>query len=400
MEIPAISSEKFREVLGHYPTGVAVITAVAADGENIAMVVGTFTSVSLDPPLIAFLPTKSSYTYQRLRTAGKFAVNILAQDQEGLCRKLARPSGDKLAGVAWSTSPHGAPVLADVVASIDCTFHAELDGGDHYIVLGAVQDLTVHRSVVPLLFFQGGYGGFTPRSLLVRSDTELASAVALAHEARADLEVLAEGLSAEVTAYARVGDDIAAVATVVSDDLSPQTVLGSRFPLMPPLGELFVAWDTAEIERWLQRAAGQMNRPSSFCVAPGQNPGSRVGVRLVDAVDDNRLDPVVDAVQLYNEPTPTPARVGEVHQQLKDAAGPYQHVELVDTGSYDIGSIVAPVLNAQGEVQLVLRVTQLPKRLPGAEVLLVVRELTRAATTATARVAAKSRTPRFKRSNR
>jgi hypothetical protein len=82
--------------------------------------------------------------------------------------------------------------------------------------------------------------------------------------------------------------------------------------------------------------------------------------------------------------------VREVHQRLKSAAGRYQHVQLVDTGSYDIGSIVAPVLNAQGEVQLVLRVTQLPQRLSGAEVLLVVRELTRAATTATARVAAKS----------
>ena len=391
LEIPAITSEKFREVLGHYPTGVAVITAVAADGENIAMVVGTFTSVSLDPPLIAFLPTKSSYTYQRLRTAGRFAVNILAQDQEDLCRKLARPSGDKLVGVAWSTSAHGAPVLADVVASIDCTFHAELDGGDHYIVLGAVQDLTVHRSVVPLLFFQGGYGGFTPRSLLVRSDTELASAVALAHEARADLEVLAEGLSAEVTAYARVGDEVAAVATAIGDDLSSQTVLGSRFPLMPPLGELFVAWDEVEIERWLHRAAGADETTKQFLrerLARTREAGW--AFTLADTVDDNRLDPVVDAVQLYNEPTPTPARVREVHQRLKDAAGRYQHVELVETGTYDIGSIVAPVLNAQGEVQLVLRVTQLRKGLQGAEVLLVVRELTRAATAATARVAAKS----------
>jgi len=391
LEIPAITSEKFREVLGHYPTGVAVITAVAADGENIAMVVGTFTSVSLDPPLIAFLPTKSSYTYQRLRTAGRFAVNILAQDQEDLCRKLARPSGDKLAGVAWSTSAHGAPVLADVVASIDCTFHAELDGGDHYIVLGAVQDLTVHRSVVPLLFFQGGYGGFTPRSLLVRSDTELASAVALAHEARADLEVLAEALSAEVTAYARVGDEIAAVATVVGDDLSPRTVLGSRFPLMPPLGELFVAWDKAEIERWLQRAAADESTKQFLRERLARTRAAGWAFTLADTVDDdNRSDPVVDAVQIYNEPTPTPARVREVHQRLKSAAGRYQHVQLVDTGSYDIGSIVAPVLNAQGEVQLVLRVTQLPQRLSGAEVLLVVRELTRAATTATARVAAKS----------
>ena len=323
LEIPAITSEKFREVLGHYPTGVAVITAVAADGENIAMVVGTFTSVSLDPPLIAFLPTKSSYTYQRLRTAGRFAVNILAQDQEDLCRKLARPSGDKLVGVAWSTSAHGAPVLADVVASIDCTFHAELDGGDHYIVLGAVQDLTVHRSVVPLLFFQGGYGGFTPRSLLVRSDTELASAVALAHEARADLEVLAEGLSAEVTAYARVGDEVAAVATAIGDDLSSQTVLGSRFPLMPPLGELFVAWDKVEIERWLHRAAGADETTKQFLrerLARTREAGW--AFTLADTVDDNRLDPVVDAVQLYNEPTPTPARVREVPPAIEGRRRP------------------------------------------------------------------------------
>ena len=171
-------------------------------------------------------------------------------------------------------------MLADVVASIDCKFHAEMDAGDHYIVLGAVLDLTVHRPVVPLLFFQGGYGGFTPRSLLVRSDTELAAAVALAHEARVDMEVLAEGLGAEVTAYARVGGDVAAVATASATDLSSQTVLGSRFPLTPPLGELFVAWDKVEIERWLQRAAGADETTKQFRVSAWPEPGKPGGRSL------------------------------------------------------------------------------------------------------------------------
>src|ERR1700689_2733336 len=88
----------FRETLGHYPTGVAVVTAVAGDGTPVGMVVGTFSSVSLDPPRIAFSPAASWKSFQRLKTAAAFAVNVLAADQEPLCRQLATSAPDKFEG--------------------------------------------------------------------------------------------------------------------------------------------------------------------------------------------------------------------------------------------------------------------------------------------------------------
>lgn len=378
-ELIDIDPNKFREVLGHYPTGVAVITAIVDNDEPLPMVVGTFTSVSLDPPLVAFLPTKTSYTYQRLRTASSFVVNILAQDQENVCRQLAQPSEDKFAGIEWQRSRNGAPVLDGVVASLDCDFHAEVDGGDHYIVLGRVTDLQVHRPVVPLLFFQGGYGGFTPRSLMVPSDRDLAAGVAMAHEARAEMEVLAEGFGLEVTAYARIGNDVAAVATVAGEGRDPKAVLGSRFPLIPPMGELFVAWDDAEIDAWLGRAHGLSDETKNFYrerLARTREAGW--AFTLADAGDDES-DPILEAFQLYNDPVRTPARERQVNATLTTAAHRYRAVDLTDDQLYDIGSIVAPVLNGEGAVQLVLRLTQLPKPVKGSEVHFWAQHLLRAA---------------------
>lgn len=178
---------KFREVMGHYPTGVTAVTGIADDGEACAMVVGTFTSASLDPPLVAFMPTKSSFTFDKLRTAASLAINILAHDQEQLCRRLAKPQADKLKNEAWSESHSGAPILDDIVASIDCRIEQVVDGGDHFIVRCAVQDLNVHRSIAPLVFFQGGYGGFAMGSFMIRADQDLAPTIARAQAPRSDI---------------------------------------------------------------------------------------------------------------------------------------------------------------------------------------------------------------------
>lgn len=385
-----IDPRKFREVLGHYPTGVAVITASVENDGPVAMVVGTFTSVSLDPPLIAFLPTKGSYTYQRVRTASSFAVNILAQDQEAICRQLAQPSADKFTGINWERSSNGSPVLDGVVASLDCDFHAVVDGGDHDIVLGRVTDLQVHRPVVPLLFFQGGYGGFTPRSLMVRSDRDLAAGVAMAHEARAGMEVLAEGLGVEVTAYARIGNDIAAVANVAGEGLDPRAVLGSRFPLMPPMGELFVAWDDAEIDGWLDRAHGLTEETKAFYRDRLSRTREAGWAFTLAEAGDNGSDPILEAFQLYNDPARTPALERQVNATLTTAAHRYEAIDLADDELYDIGSVVAPVLNAEGEVQLVLRLTQLPQAVKGSEVQFWVRHLLRAAEETAAGFSARS----------
>lgn len=151
----------FRRVLGHYPTGVCVVTAVEADGTPTGMVVGSFTSVSLDPPLVAFFPATTSSSWPRIAAVGKFCVNILASDQLPLCRQFAISGPDKFAGVAHRVSSGGSPILDGVVAWIDCTLDAVHAAGDHFIVLGRVDALAVDRPGRPLLFFQGNYGEFS-----------------------------------------------------------------------------------------------------------------------------------------------------------------------------------------------------------------------------------------------
>ena len=161
MSVASFDNATFRRVLGHYPTGVCVVTAVEADGTPIGMVVGSFTSVSLDPPLVAFFPTKSSGSWPRLQAVGKFCVNVLASDQLPLCRQIAGPGPDKFAGLSHRVSANGSPILDDVVAWIDCTLDAVHEAGDHYIALGRVVALEVDRPGSPLLFFQGNYGEFS-----------------------------------------------------------------------------------------------------------------------------------------------------------------------------------------------------------------------------------------------
>lgn len=161
METTLFDSATFRRVLGHYPTGVCVVTAVDADGGAIGMVVGSFTSVSLAPPLVAFFPAKTSSSWPRIEQAGKFCVNVLASDQQGLCAQFAARGPDKFSGVAHRASANGSPILDGVVAWIDCTLEAVHEAGDHYIALGRVVALEASDPGKPLLFFQGGYGEFT-----------------------------------------------------------------------------------------------------------------------------------------------------------------------------------------------------------------------------------------------
>ena len=160
-DMVSFDSATCRRVLGHYPTGVCVVTAMEASGAPVGMVVGSFTSVSLDPPLVAFFPAKSSSSWPRIEAVGKFCVNILASDQQPLCRQIAAPGPDKFAGIVHRVSANGSPILDDVVAWIDCALDAVHEAGDHYIVLGKVVALEVDRPERPLLFFQGSYGEFS-----------------------------------------------------------------------------------------------------------------------------------------------------------------------------------------------------------------------------------------------
>ena len=159
---PVIDKARFRQVLGHFPTGVTVITATTPEGPA-GLAVGSFFSVSLDPPLVAFCASKTSSSYPKVADAGHFVVNVLADDQEDVSRVFAASGADKFAGLGYRPSSYsGAPVLAGGLAWIDCDLDAVHEAGDHWIVVGRVHDLEVAHEGGPLIFFRGGYGRYTP----------------------------------------------------------------------------------------------------------------------------------------------------------------------------------------------------------------------------------------------
>lgn len=167
-----VESTTFRRVLGNYPTGVCAITAITDDGVHAAMIVGTFTSVSLDPPLVGFLPDKRSSTWPHIERAGRFCVNVLASDQRSVCEQIATPGGDKYQDVGFHLSQGGSPILDDALAWIDCVVEQVLEAGDHYFVLGRAVAMETRREDDPLLFFRGRYGGFAELEASSHADAD------------------------------------------------------------------------------------------------------------------------------------------------------------------------------------------------------------------------------------
>lgn len=156
MPEPAFDNARFRQVLGHFPTGVSVVAAATSEGP-VGMAIGSFFSVSLDPALVGFCAGKGSSTWPRVRDAGRFCVNVLAADQEDVSRVFASSSADKFTGLGWDSTPLGAPRLHGALAWIDCELSTVHDGGDHEICIGAVHDLGIGKESGPLVFFRGGY---------------------------------------------------------------------------------------------------------------------------------------------------------------------------------------------------------------------------------------------------
>ncbi len=149
----------FRRVMGHYPTGVTIV-ASTREGRPVGLAIGSFFSVSLDPPLVGFCVARTSTSWPKIAETGVFGITVLAEDQQETSGKFASKVEDKFEGENWVPSPvTGSPLIVGGLEHIDCEMHSVLDGGDHVIVLGRVKYMDVHRSDIgPLLFFRGGYG--------------------------------------------------------------------------------------------------------------------------------------------------------------------------------------------------------------------------------------------------
>jgi flavin reductase (DIM6/NTAB) family NADH-FMN oxidoreductase RutF len=155
IESENVSPQQMRAVLGTFTTGVVVVTA--SGDRPLGFTCQSFASLSLEPPLISFSPARTSTTWPRIREIGRFCINVLAHDQSALSERFARAGIDRFAGVGWAHTPLGAPRLDGVSAWIDCTLHAEYDGGDHTIAIGAVHGLERAPGRHPLIFYRGHY---------------------------------------------------------------------------------------------------------------------------------------------------------------------------------------------------------------------------------------------------
>jgi 3-hydroxy-9,10-secoandrosta-1,3,5(10)-triene-9,17-dione monooxygenase reductase component len=158
-EVKVIEPPRYRHVMGHFASGVAIVTATSPSGP-VGLTCQSFFALSMDPPLVAIAPGRSSTSWPRVADVGAFCVNILSNDQESVCRGFAVSGADKFSGIPWSLTPNGSPVLEGVLAWLDCTIEDSYMAGDHHLVVGRVHDLGT-GSGDPLLFFRSGFGTFS-----------------------------------------------------------------------------------------------------------------------------------------------------------------------------------------------------------------------------------------------
>lgn len=381
-----VESGHFREVLGQYPTGVVVVTATSPTGEALGMTVGSFTSVSLEPPLVAFLPSKTSSSWKGLRESGNtFCINVLGADQEGLCRAVATRKVDKFEGFEWQRSPAGNPVLEGAVAWIDCDTEKIHDAGDHEIVIGRVRKLDFGASGQPLLFFRGGYGSFAPLSL-ASGDADLLGHLRLIDLARPHMESLASLLNTEVTAIVLVGDDLVLAAAAGHTDIAvAPTRVGQRLPFMAPVGSCFAAWgDDGLRERWVTSAKGGLDadqmeavrhvpdlvRDRGYAIATGHVAGAHlesVATRV------NAGDPAVS--------------VESLRRAFFEALGGYNQPEFPEE-EIELRSLSAPVFDSDDRVVFMLTLWGRPGLMRPDEVQAQVTALQDAATASSRAIAA------------
>ncbi|MFA7477954.1 MAG: flavin reductase family protein [Acidimicrobiia bacterium] len=162
-----ITEQNFRDTLSYYPTGVSAVCALW-DNQPVGMTIGSFFSISLDPPLVGLSVRQGSGTWPKIAEAGVFAVNVLAENQRHIAAALAASGDDKFGDIGWHSGVTGSPLVEGSLAHVECVIDQTLPVGDHWIVVGRVVNLDTHpeadHKVEPMLFYRRGYGTFEERS--------------------------------------------------------------------------------------------------------------------------------------------------------------------------------------------------------------------------------------------
>lgn len=359
--------QHFRTVLGHFPTGVAVITSLDPDGAPVGMTIGSFTSASLDPPLVAFFPGKDSRTFPKIQAAGHFCVNVLTEDQEWICRSFAAKGVDKFAGVDWQPGETGAPVIREAVAWIDCRIDDVREVGDHFIVIGSVEALeAVPQTLNPLLFFRGGYGQFSSPSLIAGADPDLLEHLRLVDVARLDMEGLADELDAECLAFGVIDQEIAILGSAGDARRGgSRSRVGQRSPFVAPLGPLFIAEDDeASRQAWMHPPNAERRR-SPEAIRSYERILTRARDRGWSIVLDDPAQAAMEAAIVVN---PQFGNSSGIHQAAMKLRPEAYEPDLVDGQVYDVRHLGVPVRDSSGRVVLGLSLYGLPAGLEAHDI--------------------------------
>lgn len=344
---------EYRKTLGRYPTGVALITALGPADEPIGMVVGTFSSVSLAPRLVSFMPDQGSTTFPAISHAGRFAVSVLGAEHAELCSTFARKNPDRWESAEWNLTGSGIPRLRNALLWAECRIVDVHEVGDHYIVVGEVEEIDVEGEGSPLVFFRGGYGQFAADSLVLRPETELIPQIRVADLARGEMESVARSTGLECVAQAVVGDELVLLASATppySD--ATNSHVGVRIPLLPPRGSLFAAWPMAESpwKKWL--SASEADESLNNLLSRVRQRGWSVWLASEDAELNSLFDAVANDSISQDEFGRLSLAIDNLHAVMEpDDFG---------NGELAVRFLGAPVHGSDGAVVLVLRLLGLP----------------------------------------
>lgn len=342
----------WRAVLGEYPTGVALITSVDAMGP-VGMIVGTFTAVSQNPPLVGFLADMSSTTFPKIAKSRRFCASILGTVHEGLCRQFVAKDPDRFESGNFVIGGSGIPRVADAIAWFDSAIWQTVSFGDHHLVVGEVQDFGVGGADggYPLLFRRAGYGAFTV-------PTEEVDAVALGQQLR-----VAELAEPTIARLAQATGLHVMISTVVRDRVlvlrehpgsagGDTTSVGNGFPFAAPVAPVFVAWSAPQQQHaWIEGARHLIGSVDRAVLHDLLSSVRRRGFAV--STDRNLHDSFRSLVQ---GPDPTLAS----YSQFWAAAATSNTTDIDDAASTSdhVTSMQAPIFDARGHVMLVIAVDQ------------------------------------------
>jgi flavin reductase (DIM6/NTAB) family NADH-FMN oxidoreductase RutF/DNA-binding IclR family transcriptional regulator len=355
------------------------------------MVVGTFTSVSLDPPMVGFLADRASTTWPVVKAQGRYTASVLTAEHEPLCRAIVAKDPTRFERFNWTRSPAGLPMVPDAKVWFDCVIHSVVPAGDHYFVLGSVQDMGVGETAAPpLIFHRGGYG-WPKLPGLDAEDAGLAVLIRYADIVYEEAAALAADLGLDCLISAAVDGNVTLLRAAGPSGGGRR--VGTYAPLAAPIGALFVAWGSAaDQHRWLQRSGELFKLVSPNSPTP-------------PALNAQAADTMLAAVRECGYTVSTGRAMSESFDAAVNSAGPdgqrralaaflatltehadeHVHAARIESLS-DVTYLHMPVFDAEGRVVLVLDLTGFPAAAPPADLSMWLEQLQATAQRCTAKI--------------